>query len=420
MFLKMAVGVIDKIMVGQLGESAIAGVGVAEQLVFFLLMLFSSISAGVNALASQSVGAGRYDTLRPIFGSAMITGFVSAIFFNCVFLIWPGELLTLLGANAEIASAGTVYLKITSFSVICITLTFMMTAVFRAFADNKTPMYASVAAIIINTLLAFLFIFVFGLGIAGAAWAALIARFSELFIMAYFFERKKDKMRLAIADSFIFDKKTFGEIFKVGWPVTLDMLVWQLAGIVTTFMILNLGTAAAGANEVIKMMQGAALMPVVGVAMAASSLVGQRLGRADFAGARRIADRIVKISFFMVLLISAATALAAFKIPAIFNFGPEAKILASNSILILCLFQIIFVLNICVPAILRSGGDTKAIIYISGSAMWLIGLPLAYALGIFFKMGLYGIIIGVNTGEAAKGMLFYRRYKQGLWMKKII
>ncbi|OQA78087.1 MAG: Multidrug resistance protein NorM [bacterium ADurb.Bin243] len=420
MFLKMSVGVIDKIMVGQLGESAIAGVGVAEQLVFFLLMLFSSISAGVNALASQSVGAGRYETLRPIFGSAMLTGFASAFFFNAIFLIWPRELLAFLGANSEIASAGTAYLKITSFSVISITLTFMMTSVFRAFSDNKTPMYASAAAIVINTLLAFLFIFVFRLGIAGAAWAALIARFSELFIMAFFFERKREKMRLSLADSIVFDKKMFGEIFRVGWPVTLDMLVWQMAGIATTFMILNLGTAAAGANEVIKMMQGAALMPVVGIAMAASSLVGQSLGRVDFNGARRIAERIIKISFLMVLLISVATALFAFKIPSIFNFGPETKLLAANSILMLCFFQIVFVLNICVPGILRAGGDTKAIIYISGSAMWFIGLPLAYLLGIILKLGLYGVIIGVNVGETSKAIMFYRRYKRGLWMKKII
>jgi len=420
MLLKMLIGVVDKVMVGQLGESAIAGVGVAEQLVFFLLMLFSSISAGVNALASQCVGAGRFERLRPIFGSAMTAGFVSAIFFNAVFYIYPGELLALLGANAEIAAAGTVYLKITSFSIVSITLTFMMTAVFRAFADNKTPMYASLAAIVINTALAFIFIFGMKLGVAGAGFAALTARLSELFIMAYLFERRKDLTTLSIRDSFSFDKKMSGEIFRLGWPVTLDMLVWQLAAVASTLMILKLGTASAGANEVIKMMQGVALMPVVGIAMAASSLVGQSLGRGDFDGAKRLAARILSVSFILALFISILTALFAHKIPAIFNFSAETRGLAAGSILIICAFQALFVFNICIPNILRTGGDSRAIVYISGSSMWLAGIPLAYLLGIKYGFGLYGVIIGANIGETIKSVFFYLRFRRGVWIKKLI
>jgi len=420
MFLKMSVGVIDKIMVGQLGESAIAGVGTAEQLVFFLLMLFASISAGVNALSSQCVGAGKFDRLKPIFGSAMITGAISAIIFNAVFYIYPRELLTLLGANEEIAAAGTVYLKITSFSIISITLTFMMTAVFRAFADNKTPMYASIAAVVINTALAYIFIFIFKTGVAGAAYAALIARFSELFIMVYSFERRRDKLRLSIKDSFHFSPGTFFELVKVGWPVTVDMFVWQLAGVVSTLMILKTGTEAAGANEIIKMVQGVALMPVVGIAMAASSLVGQDLGRADFSGAERKADRILKVSFYFVLLVSALTAVFSTKIPELFNFTAQTKTFASNSILLLSALQVFYIFNVCFPNILRAGGDTRAIIYISGSAMWFVGLPLAYIFGITYKLGLYGIIAGINIGEMVKGAMFYARYRRGVWKKKLI
>ncbi len=420
MFLKMAVGIIDKIMVGQLGESAIAGVGVAEQLVFFLLMLFASISAGVNVLSSQCVGAGQFDGLKPIFGSAMITGIVSAIIFNALFYIYPRELLMLLGANEGIAAAGTIYLKITSFSVISITLTFMMTAVFRAFADNKTPMYASIAAIVMNTALAYVFIFIFNAGIAGAAYAALIARFAELFIMLYSFERKKKKLRLSVRDSFCFSKDTFCKVVRVGWPVTIDMFVWQLAGVASTLMILKLGTEAAGANEVIKMVQGVALMPVVGISMAAASLVGQDLGREDFSGAERKADRILRISFCFVLLISVLTGIFSSRIPEFFNFNIQTKTLASKSILIVSFLQLFYIFNVCFPNILRAGGDTKAIIYISGSAMWFFGLPLAYIFGITYKHGLYGIIAGINIGEMIKGLMFYTRYKRGLWKKKLI
>lgn len=420
MLLKMLIGVIDKLMVGQLGESAIAGVGVAEQLVFFLLMLFSSISAGVNALASQCVGAGRLEGLRPIFGSAMTAGLVSAALFNAVFFIYPRELLELMGANPDIAAAGAVYLKITSFSVVSITLTFMMTAVFRAFADNRTPMYASIAAVFINTALAFAFIFVLRLGVAGAGYAALAARFSELAIMAFLFERRGPKTTLSIRDGLAFERKTAREIFRLGWPVTLDMFVWQMASIVSTLMILGLGTAAAGANEVVKMMQGAALMPVVGIAMASSSLVGQSLGRGDFVHARRLASRILGVSFFMALSISALTAVCAHKIPLAFKFGPQTNELAARSILILCAFQTVYILNICVPNILRAGGDTRAIVLISGSSMWIAGLPLAYFLGVKCGYGLYGVVAGANIGETVKGALFYLRFRRGEWLKKLV
>jgi len=161
-------------------------------------------------------------------------------------------------------------------------------------------------------------------------------------------------------------------------------------------------------------------MPVVGIAMSATALVGHDLGRGDFEEAGKKADAISKISLYMVVIISIITALASGWIPQLFKFSSEGKSLAANSILILSFFQVFYIYNICYPNILRAGGDTKIIIYISGSAMWFFGLPLAYLFGVILNYGLYGVVVGNGIGEIIKAFLFRKRYKRGAWRKKLV
>lgn len=94
-----------------------------------------------------------------------------------------------MGAAPEIVANGVIYLKLVSFSIISVILTFMMTAIFRSFADNKTPMFASFAAMIINTALAYILIFHFNMGVAGSSYGLPLFHF-ELFMMFYYFEQK--------------------------------------------------------------------------------------------------------------------------------------------------------------------------------------------------------------------------------------
>ncbi|MEZ7891439.1 MAG: MATE family efflux transporter [Candidatus Wallbacteria bacterium] len=420
MFMKMMVGVVDKLMVGQLGESAIAGVGISDQLIFFLIMMFAAVGAGVSTLTSQYIGARSFQKIKLVFGTSIVSGIIFAIFFNVIFYYKAEKLLSLMGAAPEIIANGVIYLKLVSFSIISVILTFMMTAIFRSFADNKTPMFASFAAMIINTALAYILIFHFNMGVAGSGYAALTARTFELFMMFYYFEQKSSKFNVSIKHSLSFSKQIFKKIFTIGWPISIDSLVWQTAGILQTLIILKLGTIAAGVNEIMKIIQGLVLMPVSGIAFASAALIGHDLGRGDFNSAKLKSKEILKISFIMVLFIALLIMSISGYIPGFFNFSPEGKILAAKAILIIAGCQIFQIFNMCYPAILRSGGDTKAIIYISGAGMWIFGLPLSYLFGIHMNYGFYGAIIGANIGEAIKAVIFYLRYKKGLWMKKLV
>ena len=85
MFMKMMVGVVDKLMVGQLGESAIAGVGISDQLIFFLIMMLAAVGAGVSTLTSQYIGARSFQKIKLVFGTSIVSGIIFAIFFNVIF-----------------------------------------------------------------------------------------------------------------------------------------------------------------------------------------------------------------------------------------------------------------------------------------------------------------------------------------------
>lgn len=420
MFLKMSVGVVNKIMVGQLGESVIAGVGVAEQLVFFLLMLFAAVGTGVTTLTSQYIGAKDTKNIKHVFGSAMVFGIIASIILTILFRIYSREILVLMGATPEIVAEGQKYLSIVSFTVVSIIITFIMTSIFRSFADNKTPMYASVAAMILDVGIAYFLIFHMNFGIMGVAYSALIARNAELIIMAVMFELKGKNMGVSLLNSLGFSKETFANIFKIGWPVSVDTMVWQLGGIVNTLIILKLGTIMAGVNEAVKIIPGIALMPVFGIAMTATAFIGQDLGRGDYDSAGVKASETLKMSFVFTASISIVLMLTSGFIPSLFKFTDEGKSLAVVAIMITSLFQMTNLPNLVCSNIIRAGGDTKIIIFITGTGMWLVGIPLAYYLGIVLNFGLYGVIVGTGLGEAAKAFMFYRRYKKGYWKKKLV
>lgn len=420
MFLKMAVGIVNKIMVGQLGESVIAGVGVSEQLVFFLMMMFAAVGTGVTTLSSQYIGAKETDKIKHVFGSAMTFGIIASVIITTVFYIYSKDLLVLMGASPEIVAEGNKYLSVVSFTVVSIIITFIMTAIFRSYADNKTPMYASVVAMILDVGFAYFFIFHMKFGILGVAYSALIARNVELVIMLVMFQMKKSETGVALKDGLLFSKKVFSSIFKIGWPVSIDTIFWQLGGIVYTLIILRLGTIMTGVNEAVKIIPGIALMPVFGIAMTATAFIGQDLGKGDFEMAKRKASETLKMSFSIVIPISIILIFASNVIPNLFNFTQEGKSIAGIAIILTALMQVFNLPNLICSNIIRAGGDTKIIIFITVSGMWLVGIPMAYLLGIVLHMGLYGVIIGTGLGEGLKAILFYLRYRKGLWLRKLV
>lgn len=420
MVMKNGIGIASKVMTGQMGEAVIAAAGVAEQLIFFILMLFSAVGAGITTLASQSIGAGKHENMKKIFGTSMSIGIGASLFFTVLFFIFSRAILKLMGASDEVAVEGVKYISIASFSIPAIVMSFIMGAFIRAYADNKTPLYAAGTAMIIDVILGYLFIIVNKMGIEGAAFAALISRNIEFLIILILFKLNKKTYQVSIRNWKSFSKNMLKRISEIGWPVSIDMFIWQFGAMVSSFIVLSMGTISSGVNEVVRVVPMLTAGIILGVSMGAVPLIGQNLGKDKFREAENTAAESIKIGIFMMTVL---ILIVLFFIPVIvnfFNLSYEGRAAAKNCLYLITVFQYGVLLNMFCANIIRTGGDTKVIIAISAIGIWGVGIPLAYFLGIVLKMGIYGAVIGTNIGECIKGYLFYRRYKAGKWKKRLI
>jgi len=419
LLLKVGVGLVNKGMVGQLGEAVIAGVGVSEQLVFLVLMVFAAVGTGVTTLASQYSGAENREKVRQVLGSAVVFGLLAAIPITLAFRVFSGNLLAWMGATPEIVAEGSKYLRVVALTVPSIILSYILTSVFRAFAENRIPLYASFAAILLDVSLSYHFLFVAKLGIAGVAYAALIARNAELLIMLVALELRGPVHGISLRDALAFSKEVFGKMARVGWPVSVDMLVWQGGAVLYTLIVLRLGTITSGVNELAKLVPGLIVTPVMGLAASATAFVGRDLGRGRFEAAQRQATEIIRLALAITLVMALLIALAAPFIPRLFRFSAEGNRLAVFAILATAFFQLAAFPNVICTSIIRAGGDTKVIIPITAVGLCL-GLPAAYVLGVSFKFGLIGVLVGQGLGDLGKAWAFWSRYRKGAWKQTLV
>lgn len=419
LLLKMGVGMVNKLMVGQLGEAAIAGVGASEQVIFLLLMVFAAVSTGVTTLAAQHLGAGDRASIRTVLGSGLVFGVLAALPITLALLGLAGDLLAWMGATPEIVAEGSAYLKIVSLAVPSVIASFILTAIFRAFSENKLPMFASLGAILLDVSLSYHFLFVARKGVAGVACAALIARNAELlFLLAALQFRGRD-YGISLRHALAFSRTTFGKLVRIGWPVSVDMFIWQAGSMLAMLIVLRLGTIMSGVNELAKLVPGWILTPVMGISATATAFVGRDLGRGHFEGAQRQASETLRLALLITLAMSLSVCAAAPFIPGFFRFTDEGTRYGVYAILFAALTQVMVFPTLICPSILRAGGDTKIIIPITAAGLAL-GLPAAYLLGITLHLGLLGVMAGQALGDLAKAAIFYARYRQGAWRQKLV
>ncbi|MBZ4682631.1 MAG: family efflux transporter [Fusobacteriales bacterium] len=420
MYMKTAIGTIDKIMIGQLGEAAISGVGASNQIMFLMMMIFTAIGMGVGIIASQAVGAKEFSKIKLIFGSSIIIGIIFGLFFNIIFLFFPQFFLKIIGAKSEILNAGSLYLKIVSFTIIPGVLSFILTGIFRAFTDNNILLYSSFFAASINLILDYLFIIVFKMGILGAALATVISSFIEISIMFFFLFKNRIRYHINISDTLKFSKNMFIQMISLGWPISIDTFLWRISAIIMISMILRLGVVASGANEVINLVKNLFLLPTFAIGSAISGLIGQKIGSKNFDEVVKISKLLFYIMFVILFVFSILLSMFSYFVPKVFNFKYETKILIQQILIFYGFLQFPQIANSIYPNILRAGGDTKIIIFITSISSYLFLLPFVYIFAFIFKLGLIGVIIGEFLGETIKAIFFYYRYKKNIWQKNIL
>lgn len=413
--LETLVGVVDTILVARLGAAAIAGVGTALQVLFFLLSILSAVTIGASIMVAHAIGAGdRVGAVR-VAKQAIVWGLLGVLPVAGFGAIGASGIIGAFGVDAEVAAVGTSYLRITMITLPGLLLIFVAGALLRGAGDTRTPMLVGIMDNLINAGLAWALIYGHwgfpALGVEGSAWAAATSRIvgATTLILVLVFGRGTLRLR-GLADwrpRFALVRR----VFTLGVPAAVEQSLIATAFTVMTLIIAALGTSDLAAQRISFNALSVGFLPGIGFGMATSVLVGQSLGARRREEARAAAHAAaVWVCLWMGTMAIVFFAFAR-PIMGIFTEDPTVADLGARSLRVLAFSLPLWGQGFVWAGALRGAGNTRLPLITNTAGMWL-GVGLSVLLVEFFSPSLPLIWAVCLPGWALNALFLWRGFRR--------
>lgn len=272
---------VDTMVVGKgVGVDALAAVGSSDWLNWMSLGILAGLAQGFSIPMAQEFGAGHREKLRKTIGSAITLSALCAVVILIVFQLIAKPVLLLLQTPAEILPTAMVYIRI-FFAGIPISLAYnVLAATLRAMGDGKTPLYAMIVASVTNIVLDILFVIVLPFGVAGAAWATLIAQVVAS-VYCYIVLSRMEGLNFKKED-FVLDKGQVGRLLKLSIPLAFQNAIIAVGGMIVQFVVNGFGVLFIAGYTATNKLYGLLEMAAVSFGYAISTYVGQNVGAGEY------------------------------------------------------------------------------------------------------------------------------------------
>ncbi|UCH58333.1 MAG: MATE family efflux transporter [Anaerolineales bacterium] len=423
-FVMSSLNMVGIMLIGQLGETPVAAVGLANQLFFLLTLSLFGISSGAAMFTAQLWGKGDIPNIRRVLGFCLLFSLGVALIFMGVALLAPGAALRLYSQDPLVIVTGSGYLRIFGWSYLFMAITFSYAAVLRSIGDVKRPLFVSTGALVLNTLLSYgLILGKLGfpaLGVQGAALAALIARILECLVLLLLTYWHRSPVAAGLGELLRIDKSFVWRVIKPVLPVWLNELLWSL-GVTTYYAIYaHIGTDSVAAMNIAASIDSLALVVFVGIGNACAILVGNRIGAGEEDLAYRYAARSLVLGIAAAILIGGLVLLASQPILSFYKVAPGVIEYSRRILLVIALFLWVRVSNmILIIGIFRSGGDTRFSLTVDGGLIWLVGVPAAYLGAFVLHLPIYWVYLLVMSDELTKFVIGLFRFASRKWIHNL-
>ncbi|MFH0963346.1 MAG: MATE family efflux transporter [Planctomycetota bacterium] len=412
---------IDLFWVGSLGPSAVAAVAMSGAVLMTLFPLVMGISTGTIAIVARAAGAGRLEEAEEAASQSMLLSLVFGVVSGIAGILLSGFLLDLLGAGADIAEAGTAYLRISLLGSATVFVLFIGNAALQGVGDALTPMWIMLVANVLNIFLDPAFIFGLGplprMGVRGAALATVLAQGAAAFLSVFFLLNGKTHLHLKLHH---FKPALFlcWRILRIGIPGAGQMLARSLVNAVMMRFVAAAGTIAVAAYGVGMRFHMIVLMPAFALGGAAATMVGQNLGAGEPRRAKRSAWYATLIDVAIMCVAAAAFMVFAPDMIGAFNSDPDVVAVGTNYLRIVSPFYVFAALGIILGRALNGAGDSMTPFIITMLSLWGLQVPLAVAFSRLWQPAIHGIWWSMAAAMAVHGILVASWFETGRWMKK--
>lgn len=413
---------VDGIWVSKLSSVHFAATAFVWPVNFLFISLGIGLSIAGTSLLSQLVGGGKLNEAKEYSTQLMAITILSSIVFTILGYIISPTIIRLMGATGELAELGNIYLRITFLDLPFLFLFFNINSAMNAQGDTLTPTILSGISAIINVVLDPIFIFTFGWGIAGAAWATLASR-AILAIVGFvmlFSEKNKIKPNFR---GFKFDKGIIKEIVNVGLPSTIGQSGASLGFIVLNGFIGSYGTATIAAFAMVNRITSLIMQPAMGLGSALTAIVGQNIGANQIDRVKEAFHKALKLT--IIVGIAGCVLLIAFDEP-IINFFMQSK--DDPSVIKLGLTYLIYI-SFSMPlmgifsvlqGLFQGSGNTKYSMAMEVGRLWFVRLPMILLFKHFTNWGSTGIWFSMSFSNLVVCLYGYWVYRGDGWQKRVL
>ncbi|MFC7677366.1 MATE family efflux transporter [Paenibacillus sp. GCM10028914] len=421
--LRMMLGTVDVFMLSRISDKATGAVGLANEIIFFCIMMFGFVGIGTSVAVSQYIGARREKEASRIAALAISINLIFGILISILLVFFGESLLVLMNLDPDQIGIASHYLKIIGGFIWIEALSYAVSSVIRSSGHTKSVMYVTLGVNLIHVVGNYLLIF--GnlgfpeMGVTGAAISTVVSRLLGIFVL-FFILYRRVPAPIRRKDYVTWNGSYVKQIISVGLPAAGEHLAWQSQYLMIMSFVNMISFTALNTHVYVMNVSNYFMALAMAIGAGTEIIVGQMVGAGEMKEAYKRLMKSVRISFVLTLAIVGTASIFRHELVGMFTDDPNIIALGASIFLLSIVLEPGRTFNIVIINSLRAAGDARFPVMMGVISMWGVSVPLAYILGVHLGIGLFGVWIAFTIDEWLRGLIMLLRWKSRAWEKKAL
>ena len=422
--LQSSFSMVDQIMIGQLGEINVAGVGLAGKFSSIYSVVISAIGAVAGIMIAQYLGQKNRSEVRRSFFTNLLLGAGIAGMFMVICTLFPNQIMGAYTRDVQTRQAAAEYLMLISGTFVPMAGATLLSTLFRCLEKPRLPLYASILSALLNTGLNYIMIFgklgISPMGVRGAAFATVISQCANFLLMLLMLSPNGFLLKSNEGEPTATLRMNWGQYWSMLLPLLVCEVVWSLGENVYAAIYGHMSTDASAAMTLTNPIQGLVIGALCGLSQAASVIIGKHLGSGENEEAYWSAKKLMLYGAIGSALLSVIVMIASEAYVGIYQVDNAVKTMTMQILFAYAIVVPFKVLNMILGGgIIRSGGRTKYVMFIDVVGTWCFGVPLGLLSAFVWKLSIPYVYFLLSLEECIRfgiSLIVFRRRK---WMNQL-
>ena len=416
--LAVLVGMADSIMVASVGEAAVSGVSLVDNIMVLLINVFAALATGGAVVAGQYLGQQKKE--RACQAAEQLVWFITICAVVITLIIYACKYWILHGVfgqiEADVMGHADTYLMIVTASIPFIALYNGGAAIFRTMGNSEISMRVSIVMNIINVAGNAILIYGFHRGTEGVAIPTLVSRMTAAILIMVLLADRRRAIYVRPSRRYRPDWAMIRKILGIGVPNGLENSMFQLGKIIVLSLVSTFGTYAIAANAVSNVIASFQVLPGMAIALAVTTVIARCVGAGDYGQVKYYTKKLLCITYACMVVTNVIIVLVLPLILKAYDLSSQTAEVTTDIVIFYAVCCVlIWPLAFTIPATFRASGDAKMCMVISVVSMWIFRIIFSYILGKYMGMGVFGVWVAMIIDWVVRSICFIARYFSGKW-----